>query len=218
MNLKGPDRRTYYDMDPWYEKNISNGINDWHQHVKDADEKLLTYIKNFINKNSPLNVLEVGCGGGDFTLSYASEKFKHDAFEFSGVAIGAAKKKDNPVNVNFYEGDALNVESYRNKPYDLVIMKDVLHCILGADRMKLLKHLRESINENGTVILTTHSGLPKSEEVLQYIDQNTRENHIQTRVYLDRAIIKKEFDSTGFKIQNLIELAGQLDLFELRRI
>jgi len=117
MNIKGPKRRTYYDMNPWYEKNISNGINDWHQHVRAADKKLLDFIKSYIAKSDPLKILEVGCGGGDFTRSYANPKNTHDAFEFSSVAVETTKKKLNPSGVNFYEGDALNIDSYRNAPY-----------------------------------------------------------------------------------------------------
>ena len=216
MKFKGPERRTYYDMNPWYLKNHENGLNDWHQHVVEADQKLLNEVKKAITKVKPESVLEVGCGGGDFTLSYASSDFKHYAFEYSSVAIQMAKKKENPHSILFREADALSIDSYLDKPYDLIISKDVLHCILGIDRLTFLKNIKDSLSTNGLVMLTTHVGIPENKDVKKFIDLETRENHLKTRVYLDEVQVDQEMLNAGFIIDKKICSSESLVLYFLK--
>lgn len=215
--MKGPDRKTYYDMNPWYLKNLNNGLSDWHQHVVSADKVLLEKVESVISEKSPTNVLEIGCGGGDFTLLYSKPTFKtHIAFEYSSVATDMAKKKNNPNLIDFREGDALDSNSYLEGPFDLIIAKDVLHCILGNDRELFYKNIKQSLSSNGMAVLTTHVGLPVHPEIKKFVDYKTRENHIQTRVYLDKETIETEIIEAGFVVEETIALDGQLELFVLK--
>lgn len=215
-NYAGPERRTYFDMNPWYSKNKEQGINDWHQHVTEADNVLREKIVRDISKKKPGKVLEVGCGGGDFTLSYSNLSFHHIAFEFSSVAIDMAKQKTNPSGVIFSEGDVLSLESYSGGPFGLIIAKDVLHCILDEDRILFLQNMKQSLLPGGTIHLTTHVGLPETNEnVMKYIDRKTRENHLRTRVYLDKEDIENEFIESGLKIAEDLELPSYLHYYKL---
>ncbi len=56
-------------MNPWYEKNRLNSINDWHQHVTEADKLLLEYLDVMLESSDIKNLLEIGRGGSDFSLS-----------------------------------------------------------------------------------------------------------------------------------------------------
>lgn len=218
MNLPGPSRRTYYDMNPWYTKNRSNGINDWHQHVLKADSIFLDKLLHSIAKNFPKNVIELGCGAGDFTLSYSQSNFTHIALEFSSVAIEMAKEKNNPTGIKFKEGDALARETLPNEVFDMVVAKDVLHCILKKDRKTFLDNLATLLNPNGILHLTTHVGLPiENEDVMKYVDSKTRENHIKTRLYLDIGEIEKEFSESNLLIIEKLDLPGNLVYFCLRK-
>lgn len=204
-NFKGPKRKTYYDMNPWYEKNKDNNVNDWHQQIESLNKVFYEELSNYILKNKPAKIIEAACGGGNFTLSYANPECKIDAFEYSDVAISLAQKKNNPCSINFFQGDALDFSSYKNKPYDLLIAKDLLHCIIGDDRKIFINNIKNSIQKNGTIFLSTHINLPVTNEfIMKDIDPKTRINNLSTRVYLDREFIENEFISAGFKISKSI--------------
>jgi len=159
--FRGPERRTYYDMNPWYLKNQEKEINDWHQQIKEVNDFLLKEIKSLIKKDNIKRVLDIACGGGDFTLKYAGSDFSIDAFEYSSIAVEMAKNKDNFFKVNFFEGDALNPASYKDNYYDLIIAKDFLHCLIGEDRNNFFTLVNRSLNSNGTFLFSTHGNLPE---------------------------------------------------------
>ncbi|MEO0337000.1 MAG: class I SAM-dependent methyltransferase [Pseudomonadota bacterium] len=215
-SFEGPERRTYYDMNPWYQKNRNDQIFDWHQHVEEADQDLLRFLKVKLQLHKPCSVLEVGCGGGDFTLRYSQQSFSHVAFEFSDVAVEMARSKPNPYQIRFRQADALDESAYSDSPFDFVVAKDVLHCLLREDRKVFLKNLKGALSDRGLILLTTHAGLPKNQEVLKLIDLTTRENHLSTRVYLEQERIEAEFAKVGLEPLEIECLAGQLVLYLLR--
>lgn len=219
-DFKGPKRKTYYDMDPWYLKNSDSGINDWHQQIDALNSAFQEEISDFIKNKRPLKIIEAACGGGNFTLAYAKPGVKIDAFEFSKIAVEMAKKKDNPCNVNFYQGDALSAASYLNRPYDLLVAKDLLHCLIGGDRAVLLNNLRDSVSESGSILLSTHIGLPVSnKEILRGVDPATRVNKISTRIYLDRDAIEAEFGECGLKpVKTIVLDEYYAAIYELVRL
>lgn len=207
MKFGGPKRKTYYDMDPWYFKNQEKGIEDWHQQVLPLNDAFQTALSEIFSNHKPKKILEIGCGGGALAFSYAQKDLLIDAFDFSEIAIGMAKNKPNSDAINFYCGDALFLNSYPNRPYDLIIAKDILHCIIGKDRLRFLSHVAASLSSCGNFILSTHIGLPETyKEIMKTIDRETRINCIQTRVYLDRPVVEDEFDRCGLKIAKFLPL------------
>jgi len=188
-------------MDPWYLKNKDTGIFDWHQQIEEVNEFILEKIRDLIENNKIKNILEVACGGGDFTLKYASPDISVNAFEYSAIAVEMAKNKENPCGVNFFAGDALAGPSYKKDFYELVLSKDFLHCITGEDRERFLFNVWGALKDKGLFLLSTHAGLPeKYPEIMKTIDPDTRINHIQTRIYLDRVDIEREFKESNFEI------------------
>ena len=217
-SLKGPERRTYYDMNPWYEKNKAQGVHDWHQHVGAADIKLLTHLKQLISDLKPSSILEVGCGGGDFTFKYSIPGVRHLAFDFSTVAVEMAKRKENPNEIEFMAGDGLDLSFLNGEKFDLILAKDVLHCILGEDRKRFFHNIAAALAEDGLALLTTHIGLPDNDEVLKYVNPVSRENHLQTRVYYDEVHIDAEMEDAGLEVLEKFELPGQLIGYQIKRI
>jgi hypothetical protein len=127
-----------------------------------------------------------------------------------------AKTKQNPNGIKFQEGDALLSESYSEGPFDLIVAKDVFHCILGKDRTTFLLNIRQSLSGTGKAMLTTHVGLPIHEEVKRYIDTISRENHIRTRVYKDEVDVEFELGLAQLQVIKKIPLPGQLVLYFLK--
>ena len=199
--FKGPERRTYYDMDPWYSKNKENHIFGWHQQIDEVNDYILGKMKFLIENKNVKNILEVACGGGNFTLQYGKAGLLIDAFEYSSVAIEMASDKANPFNINFFQGDAISFSSYKKDYYDLVLAKDFLHCITGKDRSSFFLNVHESLKESGLFLLSTHAGLPERyPSIMKTIDRETRINHIHTRIYLDKSHIEKEINENNFEI------------------
>ena len=79
-----------------------------------------------LNKNS--NVIELGCGDGDFAINYLSSNFKSvDAFDKSSSAIVRARSLSKAKNINFHVQDITEYEFGENACWDGAFLLVFLH-------------------------------------------------------------------------------------------
>lgn len=104
-------------------------------------------ISRLINKKS--QILEIGCGVGDFLLALKSRGFNSlEGIEISRFATTIAVGRGLKVRA----GDFLNLFIARNK-YDLVVMQHVIEHFSNPDKVRL--KLRRVLKLNGMAVITT---------------------------------------------------------------
>lgn len=111
----------------------------YHVHYKDSHYYVAwTQVLRFLTKIKPTNILEIGCGTGQFAEYLRDEGFTdYEGFDFSKEAIDIAKSR---VEMNFYVGNALNSELYE-KDFGAIVCLEVLEHI--EKDLQILSNIRE---------------------------------------------------------------------------
>lgn len=97
---------------------------------------IIKELKNFGAKN----VLDIGCGAGDFLSICRDNGIAYHGFDFSSVAIAICRGCDKLDDV--WVGDARDVKNYTER-YDAYIAIEVLEHI--AQDFDVIKHLKPNV-------------------------------------------------------------------------
>src|SRR5690606_1298081 len=108
----------------------------YHVHYKDSHYYVAwTQVLRFLTKIKPTNILEIGCGTGQFAEYLRDEGFTdYEGFDFSKEAIDIAKSR---VEMNFYVGNALNSELYEKDFGAIVCLEVLVKAIPPLSHLKL---------------------------------------------------------------------------------
>lgn len=114
-------------------------------------EEIPIWFKEVINSGwvTPCNVLDIGCGLGNYANYLQKRGYNVTAIDFSSNAIKAAKNKFS--NINFIEKDILDFNP--NKKYDFIFEVSVLHHIKPEDREKYIKKIKKLSNINTKIMI-----------------------------------------------------------------
>lgn len=122
--------------------------------LNEALEKEVAFIEKHIPKKA--KILDVASGHGRHSIELAKRDHQVTGVELNEEAIAIAKNQKEELqlgNVVFIQEDILTFFPTQKK-YDAVIfMCNIIGLIKGADET-LLKHAKESLTENGKVILS----------------------------------------------------------------
>jgi 2-polyprenyl-3-methyl-5-hydroxy-6-metoxy-1,4-benzoquinol methylase len=129
--------------------NQSNPQTFWLENLKQADrynnwifEQILPYLGN--------EVLEIGCGNGNFTQFLAQQCLQVTAIDINQEYVSLAKERlQGKAGVEILVADVNKMQW--EKSFDTVIMLDVLEHI--EDDIQLLRQLKEGIKPNGKLII-----------------------------------------------------------------
>ncbi len=104
----------------------------------------------FPKKNSgPLDLIDVGCGNGS-VLQFLKNHYG-SCFEYTGIDL----YKNEIEGIQFHQAD-LNRDfsnGFKHKKYDVVISCEVIEHVIDTDAF--INEVKNLVNENGIVILTT---------------------------------------------------------------
>ena len=96
-----------------------------------------TQVISFLRKIKDPEILEIGCGTGQFAEYLKDEGFsRYHGFDFSTKAIELARGR---VSLDFHQGDALDSRNYKGQ-YNTVVCLEVLEHI--QDDIFILSNLR----------------------------------------------------------------------------
>ncbi len=156
-------------------------------------------VKNYIEKYAQgiknANILDIGCGNGEYTSLFCQNGNKLVGLDFKNYIKPEYKK------FKFVEGNAENLP-FPSGAFDLIISFDVLEHI--KDDQKAIKEMYRVLCEKGEILLET----PNKERLSYYLLDLLRrkrsyplklgKNCIHLREYTEQEL-KKKFKEGGFK-------------------
>ena len=161
-----------------------------------------------IELNNSMDVLEVGCGAGSFTMAIQDSK---PGLRVYGCDISIEAIKNINKNVFVVQSDALHLP-YKNSSFDTVFMLDVLEHLNSPEIA--LSEANKVLKRNGILhchvpcegnFLTLHS-------LLKYI-RELKKNHLGHIYGFTTGSLSKMITSAGFEIKETsysLQLFGQI--------
>jgi len=187
-------RRTYYDAEPWYQR--ENTV-DWYQQMPATNKKVKQILLEWITPES--RIIETACGGGNMAEYIASlQPCTYYGFDYSETAVRHARKRLKAQTIcRIDRGDALDRRYFEPCCYDILLSHQFLHCLVGDDRQLFLQNCQSALKGvQSKIILSSMHGVPPQLE----IDPITRTNKPGNRYYAFDQEIKSELDVAGFKM------------------
>lgn len=176
---------------------------------------IVNAIESFPKPKEDINILDVGCGTGiSITMPLGKEGYNILGIDIDNESIEYAKSYNIYSNVSF---KCCRVEEIKEK-YDIIIASEIIEHI--QDPVKFLESLRDKLNDNGIIIITTPNGYGWSEKeakILKNILGNeiigslfSKVNKIKNRITLNQEndhvqaftfkMINAIFDEAGLEI------------------
>ena len=107
------------------------------------------YVDDFIKTLKGKNILDVGCGAGQFTNYFCELGFNAKGIDFSTSLIKIAQNKY--PNVNFICADIVNYNT--DELYDGIFIKDMLFHLPDQDIIKTLRTIKRILKPNGKICI-----------------------------------------------------------------
>ncbi|MDO9391319.1 MAG: class I SAM-dependent methyltransferase [bacterium] len=203
MSLK----TNYIGHDSSYQRKKAAGQNGW-----DDDETWQAWRTEILaliaSDGFPKSgkVLELGCGAGDVALLFAEKGYQVYGIDIVPSAIEWAREKSLKANIRaeFEIGDVTKLGKWEDGYFDIVIDGHCLHCIIGDDRVEMLKEAYRVLRPGGLFYVSSMCGDPKEPEVLSMYDPESRctiHGGIAGRYFGLPEDVIKEIEKAGFKVK-----------------
>lgn len=133
--------------------NLYNKIADDFYQTRKKPWPILDLIKSHLEKAN--NIVDLGCGSGRLS-ELVSDKQNYLGLDNSEELIKIAQNNYyNRKNIKFQVQDIIN-DKLPNKQFDLALIIAVIHHIPTEKlRLKVFKNIRESLTDNGLLIITS---------------------------------------------------------------
>lgn len=174
-----------------------------------SKESWNNFTKQIDDKNIK-TVLDLGCGGGHWSIILTRKGLKVKAVDISSSAIKKLEKWSQEENLEI-ETEVCDLQSYTdNQKYDLIICNSVLDHLLLDDIKKALKLIYNLLNQNGYALISFDSLEEDNNENYDIIDNdiklyNDEENYGMLWKYYSESEIRflcKDFNIHKFTGSN----------------
>lgn len=99
-----------------------------------------------------LNVLDVGCGIGEWGLFFEENGFNYTGIDISISAIKYAKEH---YNLNCIQGSIKDLDIlFQGKKFDIIFFSEVFEHLNRDEKRDALSLIKQKLNENGLLIIT----------------------------------------------------------------
>jgi len=181
-----------------YFKNNNSHVIGYADYVKDEENITKTFLKRLamIEKHVKKGrLLDVGCATGFFLNSARENGWSVEGVEVSDFAADFARKK---FDLQIYVGDIEKINLPKNR-YDLITMWDVIEHIVNP--IKVLKHLRASLTDNGILVMTTpdEGSIPARITKHKWVGYKLSDEHL---AYFSKKTMINLLEQTGFSMIN----------------
>lgn len=134
-----------------FKNEISGGSKD-----SSTIQKSIDFIDKWAKHFSFNKILDLGCGPGIYCHELGKRDYKVTGIDFSKNAISYAKNHYKNDNTNFICKDIFNF--YSTQKYEVCLLIYYIYALFDKDkRMKLLKKIYSSLDNNGILILDVPS-------------------------------------------------------------
>lgn len=194
---------------------LDNAYDQWHESVHGNENPIQINLApwhktvlRLLPSLEGLNILEVGCGVGDFALHLADLHARVTAVDFSPQAIEIAQKKSTAQkkSVDFQVADAQSLP-FEDNSFDLLLSCECLEHV--PNPQLALNEFKRVLKPQGKLVLTTEN---YSNAMLLYwlkcwilkkpFDSGAGVQPIEHFFLYWR--VKRMFNLSGFKVQNMV--------------
>jgi len=200
----------YHRHDDLYRKLRDCGANGWNNEGDDAYAEMFALIETdlpFSATDGPVEVLEIGCGAGNFSILLAQKGYTVTGVDISPVAVAWAVERASSIQgVAFCVDNVLNLSTCGDASYDSVVDGHCLHCIIGEDRAKCLASVFRVLRQGGSFVVLTMCGEVTNQQMLGVFDPDlkvTLHDGRPTRYIGGVDSIISEIVSAGFIAENV---------------
>lgn len=208
-----PERTDYAAHDARYRALRAAGADGW-----DSPEELaerapeLTWILEVLAPCAGKRVLELGCGAGNVAVWLAGHGLEVVGVDISPTAIAWARERAT-AGTSFVVGDVV-AELPVDAGFDAVLDGNCLHCIIGADRARLLANARRVLRPGGVLVVATMCGPITHPELAACFDPVSRcqvVDGIARRYIGERDALLGELRAAGYSIERSTVLPRRHD-------
>lgn len=123
-------------------------------HSKAARVEFLTtvnYIEKYLKTGD--KILDIGAGAGEYSLYFARKGYEVQTLELADANIAAFKKKLTPEDkIDLVQGNALDLSSYADKSFDIVLLFGPLyHLKNDEDKQKCISEAKRVCKDSGKI-------------------------------------------------------------------
>ncbi|MCB8820745.1 class I SAM-dependent methyltransferase [Microvirga rosea] len=163
----------------------------------------------------PARLLELGCGNGMVSALFAERGYDIDGVDLSSVAVAWAREQfaEKSLQGRFQCGNVSAMPFFPAKTFDLVIDGNCLHCLLDEARGLCLAEVRRVLKANGTFVVSTMCGEPKTDILKRNFDPAKRQLLERGQPYRTLKPVNeltREIHEAGFQITHQILGEGRL--------
>jgi len=171
-----------------------------------ADPEIVKLIAR-LRKRGLSRVLDIGCGPGRHTISFAKAGFEVYACDISKSALTIAKERlqENKFSAQLVQAEALHLP-FRDSFFHLIIgFNSLYYC--GYDELKaVIKEVRRISRINGyfffTLLSTHHRDFRKGQQIEQFtFDISMGHGHVMPHHFSERSEVSRMI--SGFELLNI---------------
>lgn len=158
------------ELEQYYNKfNEEKRLNSRHGHIEFLTS--MKYIHEYLRKDGPSKILDVGAGTGRYSVALAEEGHDVTAVELVKYNLGILKQKNSSVKA--YQGNALKLSRFPDNEFDVVLVfGPMYHLYSFEDKVKALTEAKRVVKEDGVILVAY---VMNEYSVLTY---GFKENHI----------------------------------------
>ncbi len=201
-----------YDYEAHYQSLRGTGQQGW---AGDQYEHGLAKLKETLDRleregalpKPPALMLELGCGNGQSSYLLAGKGYEVHGIDISTTAVAWARERFAAAGLRgiFHQGTVCRMPVFADCSFDIVLDGSCLHCLIGGDRDLCLAEVRRILRPDGTFVVSTMSGEPRSDDARARFDPQTRclmRDRHPYRTLKPLAAIETELGEAGFAIRD----------------
>lgn len=214
-----PDYSTH---DEIYQKLRARGANGWNNEQSEDYAQMLAFVAPALPTSaseSPLQLLELGCGAGNFSALLAERGFSVTGVDISPTAIDWAISRavERNVNATFRFDNVVQLSSVTENTFDVLVDSHCLHCIIGNDRRQCLESAYRVLKPGGTLVVLTMCGEVTNPQMLLSfapLSKTVLHGGRPTRYIGSAKDITAELSDAGFLI-DYVNVVPRIDVYDL---
>lgn len=161
----------------------------------------------------PAPMLELGCGNGMVSRLFAQEGYEIDGIDLSTNAVLWARDIFEAAGLHgrFQCGAVDAMPFYQAETFELVVDGNCFHCLVGDSRARCLAEVRRVLRPNGTLVISSMCGEPRTEAIRRLFNAETKElrdDGTPFRTLKPAGEIMDEIVAAGFEIVHRVLAQG----------